>query len=62
MTHVTDVKGGSWLLEAADASSVLTPERLSDEHRLIAQTAQFEMKYAVGQLQAARYMASGTDW
>jgi hypothetical protein len=21
-----------------------------------------EMKYAVGQLQAARYMASGTDW
>jgi alkylation response protein AidB-like acyl-CoA dehydrogenase len=33
------VKGGAWLLEPGDAASVLTPERLSSEHRLIAQTA-----------------------
>jgi alkylation response protein AidB-like acyl-CoA dehydrogenase len=33
-------KGGSWLFEAGDPAFVLTPERLSDEHRLIAQTAQ----------------------
>ncbi|HET9467219.1 MAG TPA: acyl-CoA dehydrogenase family protein [Vicinamibacterales bacterium] len=33
------LKGAAWLLEPGDAASVLTPERLSDEHRLIAQTA-----------------------
>jgi alkylation response protein AidB-like acyl-CoA dehydrogenase len=31
-------KGAAWLLERGDPSSILTPERLSDEHRLIAQT------------------------
>ncbi len=31
-------KGGSWLLEDEDSSGVCTPETLSDEHRLIAQT------------------------
>jgi len=34
------LRGGEWLLQAADAESVFTPERLSDEHRLIGQTAQ----------------------
>jgi alkylation response protein AidB-like acyl-CoA dehydrogenase len=33
------MKGAAWLLEPGDAASVLTPERLSDEHRLIGQTA-----------------------
>jgi alkylation response protein AidB-like acyl-CoA dehydrogenase len=33
------VKGAAWLLEPGDAATMLTPERLSDEHRLIAQTA-----------------------
>jgi alkylation response protein AidB-like acyl-CoA dehydrogenase len=33
------MKGAAWLLEPGDAVSVLTPERLSGEHRLIAQTA-----------------------
>jgi alkylation response protein AidB-like acyl-CoA dehydrogenase len=32
-------KGAAWLLEPGDSTSVLTPERLTDEHRLIAQTA-----------------------
>jgi alkylation response protein AidB-like acyl-CoA dehydrogenase len=36
---VGPTKGAAWLLEPGDASSMLTPERLSDEHRLIAQTA-----------------------
>jgi alkylation response protein AidB-like acyl-CoA dehydrogenase len=31
-------KGGSWLMEDAAASEVFTPEKLSDEHRLMAQT------------------------
>ena len=33
-------RGGSWLLDATPASDVLTPERLSDEHRLIGRTAE----------------------
>jgi alkylation response protein AidB-like acyl-CoA dehydrogenase len=37
--HVIGGKGAAWLLEPGDAASVLTPERLSDEHRLVAQTA-----------------------
>ncbi|MEK6630062.1 MAG: acyl-CoA dehydrogenase family protein, partial [Acidobacteriota bacterium] len=32
-------KGGSWLLEAEDPSAIFTPEQFTDEHRLIAQTA-----------------------
>jgi alkylation response protein AidB-like acyl-CoA dehydrogenase len=39
MTPALATKGAAWLLEPGDAGSVLTPERLSDEHRLIAQTA-----------------------
>jgi len=31
--------GGGWLLEDAPACDVFTPERLTDEHRLMAQTA-----------------------
>src|SRR5262245_32504657 len=34
------VHGGSWLTGDADPASVLTPERLTDEHRLIGQTAE----------------------
>ena len=39
MTTALATKGGAWLLESADAGSILTPERLSDEHRLIARTS-----------------------
>ena len=39
MTTTTDTrKGGSWLLEDTDAASTFTPEKLTDEHRLMAQT------------------------
>ena len=33
-------KGGSWLLEETESASVFTPEKLSDEHRLMAQTVE----------------------
>src|SRR5687768_6306678 len=33
-------KGGSWLLEACPADGTFTPEKLSEEHRLIARTAE----------------------
>jgi alkylation response protein AidB-like acyl-CoA dehydrogenase len=35
----TTVRGGSWLIQDAAPEQILTPERLSDEHRLIGQTA-----------------------
>jgi alkylation response protein AidB-like acyl-CoA dehydrogenase len=31
-------KGGSWVLDDADPSDLFTPEKMSDEHRLMAQT------------------------
>jgi alkylation response protein AidB-like acyl-CoA dehydrogenase len=34
------IRGGEWLLQDADADGVFTPERLTDEHRLIGRTAQ----------------------
>jgi alkylation response protein AidB-like acyl-CoA dehydrogenase len=37
-TTTSSRKGGSWLLEDAGANDVFTPEKLSDEHRLMAQT------------------------
>jgi alkylation response protein AidB-like acyl-CoA dehydrogenase len=43
MPTTTETKvlgGGEWLLQATEPEGVFTPERLTDEHRLIAQTAQ----------------------
>jgi alkylation response protein AidB-like acyl-CoA dehydrogenase len=34
----TTLRGGEWLIRATDPATVFTPERISDEHRLIAQT------------------------
>jgi len=34
------LRGGEWLLQDTDADSVFTPERLTEEHRLIGRTAQ----------------------
>ncbi len=39
MTTSTTTRGGAWLIEDADADTMLTRERLSEEHRLIGQTA-----------------------
>jgi alkylation response protein AidB-like acyl-CoA dehydrogenase len=38
-TETTGLRGGEWLLQSADPDSIFTPERLSDEHRLIGRTA-----------------------
>ena len=37
-TATTKARGGAWLLEEAVPANVFTPERLSEEHRLMAQT------------------------
>src|SRR5947208_14648554 len=39
-TDTTVLRGGEFLLQAADADVVFTPERLTEEHRLIGRTAQ----------------------
>src|SRR3954463_15771759 len=39
-TDTAILRGGELLLQASDASSVFTPERLTEEHRLIGRTAQ----------------------
>src|SRR5712692_9781737 len=38
-TETSILRGGAWLLEPSDPDAVFTPERLTEEHRLIAQTA-----------------------
>ncbi|MBI2185582.1 MAG: acyl-CoA dehydrogenase family protein [Acidobacteria bacterium] len=39
-TTTTVRKGGSWLLEETSVDDVFTPEKLTEEHRLIAQTTE----------------------
>jgi alkylation response protein AidB-like acyl-CoA dehydrogenase len=38
-TSETTVKGGGWLIAETDPSAVMTPERITEEHELIRQTA-----------------------
>ena len=38
-TLIETVKGGAWLLGETDPETVMSPEQLSEEHRLIGQTA-----------------------
>jgi alkylation response protein AidB-like acyl-CoA dehydrogenase len=35
---ISQLRGGAWLIEPTDAAEMLTPERLTDEHRLIGTT------------------------
>ena len=37
-TNITLRRGGSWLLEETQPSDIFTPEKMSDEHRMMAQT------------------------
>jgi alkylation response protein AidB-like acyl-CoA dehydrogenase len=52
-------KGGSWLIEDVTAADVLTPERLSDEHRLIAATA---AEFVEKEVAPARDALEAKDW
>ncbi|MEW6322423.1 MAG: acyl-CoA dehydrogenase family protein [Acidobacteriota bacterium] len=38
-TDTRTARGGAWLIETTAPADVMTPEKLTDEHRLIAQTA-----------------------
>jgi len=37
-TKTRALRGGEWLLQSTDAASVFTPERMTDEHKLIGRT------------------------
>jgi alkylation response protein AidB-like acyl-CoA dehydrogenase len=39
-TETTILRGGEWLIHSSETDSVFTPERLTEEHRLIGRTAQ----------------------
>jgi len=39
-SETAQLRGGAWLIEPTDARDVLTPEKLTDEHRLIGATTQ----------------------
>jgi alkylation response protein AidB-like acyl-CoA dehydrogenase len=52
-------KGGSWLLEETAPSDVFTPEKLTDEHRLMAQTAQ---EFVDNELLPSVDRLEGKDW
>src|SRR3954447_8469540 len=39
-TESTILRGGEWLIQPSGADAIFTPERLTDEHRLIGRTAQ----------------------
>src|SRR5262245_49328399 len=38
-TSAAAVRGGAWLIDETQPGDVMTPEKISDEHRLIRQTA-----------------------
>jgi len=59
MTTLTTVRGGSWLIDDTPVESVFTPEQLSDEHRLIAQTAD---EFVTNEVQPALDRLEQKDW
>lgn len=38
-TAIQQIRGGAWLIDETDPATIATPDHLSDEHRLIGQTA-----------------------
>jgi alkylation response protein AidB-like acyl-CoA dehydrogenase len=59
VTPPAATKGAAWLFDAADPSSVLTPERVSDEHRMIGRTAQ---EFAVREVVPGINRLEQKDW
>src|SRR5215210_6674922 len=60
MTTTTQARrGSSWLLEQTSPSEVFTPERLTDEHRMMAQTTE---EFVNGELLPALDRLENKDW
>ncbi|HET9809811.1 MAG TPA: acyl-CoA dehydrogenase family protein, partial [Candidatus Limnocylindria bacterium] len=58
-TTATAPKGGAWMIEDAAPDAVFTPERLTDEHRLIGQTAD---EFMTNDVQPALEKLEQKDW
>ena len=52
-------KGGSWVFEETAASDIFTPEKLTDEHRLIAQTAE---EFVASEVMPSMERLEQKDW
>ena len=52
-------RGGSWLFEDHRSCAVFSPERLSDEHRLMAKTAD---EFVTGEVMPALDRLESKDW
>src|SRR5690349_17022515 len=60
MTTSTQIRrGGSWLIEDVPPADVFTPEKLTDEHRLMARTAQ---EFVDNELLPATEQLETKDW
>jgi alkylation response protein AidB-like acyl-CoA dehydrogenase len=53
------IKGGAWLIEETDSSTVFTPEKLTEEHVLIRQTAS---EFISGEVIPANDRLEQKDW
>jgi len=53
---ISVLRGGAWLLESSDPDAVFTPERLTEEHRLIGQTTKEFVDQQVAQLDVVLLM------
>jgi alkylation response protein AidB-like acyl-CoA dehydrogenase len=53
------VRGGSWLIEETAPSSVMTPEQLTEEHRLIGQTA---AEFVAGEVMPLKDRLEQKEW
>jgi alkylation response protein AidB-like acyl-CoA dehydrogenase len=58
-TDSTIQRGGEWLLASSDAAGVFTPERVSEEHRLIGKTAE---TFVQTEVQPALDRLEQKDW
>jgi alkylation response protein AidB-like acyl-CoA dehydrogenase len=59
MTTVTSTRGGAWLLDDGASAEVFSPEQLTDEHRMIAQTA---AAFAADEVLPALERLEQKDW
>jgi len=58
-TTTATVRGGAWLIEDAAAESIFTREKLSEEHRLIGQTAD---EFITNEVQPSIQRLEQKDW
>jgi len=58
-TSEQTVKGGAWLIDETDPASVMTPEKISDEHAMIRQTA---IEFVAGEVVPVNDQLEKKDW